>query len=166
MKKVMCVWEEMEEPKGERQESREWGCREKRETKADENRGQVIILSTSVPCGLIQWSDSLHTRTHTHTHGGNRRWTCIDLIGVLSGPMLPCCLRVLCTAHQLSLRLTHTLARHSRIHLDSGVALHRVHVANTTICQPYRIYKFGALILWSWQVAGLSRNHKPVAKQT
>lgn len=26
----------------------------KREREADENRGQVIILSTSFPCGLIQ----------------------------------------------------------------------------------------------------------------
>ena len=36
-----------------RKESREYGYRE-RERRADENRGRVIILSTSSPCGLIQ----------------------------------------------------------------------------------------------------------------
>lgn len=44
--------EELDE--GRKEESRGYGWSAKEKEKADENGGQVIILSTTFPCGLIR----------------------------------------------------------------------------------------------------------------
>lgn len=134
MKKLMCIWEEM-------QESREYGCRDEGWWK--QRTGHYSVNLSPLWIDPVIWL-ATHWYTHTHTQGQqtlNLHW--FDWGPVQSYVALLFTSSVYSTSHTVS--HTHTL--HSRIHLDSSIALQHVHVANTTIYQPYRIYKFRALIL-------------------
>lgn len=112
-----------------------------------------LFHSTSLPCGLIWWWGS---PTHSYT----LTYTCIDLIGLLSDPVLPCCLRPLCTAHRGSHTHTHRIGLQLDFKRCPWVWPH----CNKTLNQPHLIYKFRAFILKKNEQRTL-KYCKQVAKQ-
>lgn len=122
---------------------------EKEKERLMKTEERVIILSTSSPCGLIQWSSSpAHSHKHTHTRG---QWT-LNPHWFDWGPVWSCVGRLF-TSSAYSAR-THSHTHAAALPLSVSI------LPRTTFYQPYWIYRFRAFISQNWQIQDFKRTVK------